>query len=96
MIFDVSKRDVAAWIKHGRMIGRALKQEIDSAPAAAVMKKALAEQVRLNYRLPRGSERVHRLTLRGLLNGTRASEIAEEIMKSGEVTKPALLIARPK
>jgi SPP1 gp7 family putative phage head morphogenesis protein len=96
MIADVSKRDAAAWVKRGRLIGRALKQEIDRAPTGAAMQKALAQQVRLITSLPQdAAQRVHKLTIEGMTGGRRASEIAAEIMKSGEVTKSrALLIAQ--
>jgi SPP1 gp7 family putative phage head morphogenesis protein len=40
-------------------------------------------------------ERVHKLTLEGLSNGTRAKAIAAEIMRSGDVSESrAMLIAR--
>jgi SPP1 gp7 family putative phage head morphogenesis protein len=60
------------------------------------MQKALAEQVHLITSLPReAADRVHKLTIQGLTSGRRASEIAMEIAKSGDVTKSrALLIAQ--
>ena len=96
MIADVSRRDALAWEQHGKLIGQALKREIDQAPTGIAMRKALADQVKLITSLPReAAERVHKLTLEGMLNGTRAKEIAAAIMDSGEVTKSrAMLIAR--
>jgi SPP1 gp7 family putative phage head morphogenesis protein len=96
MIADVSRRDAAAWEKHGKLIGQALRREIDTAPTGAAMRSSLAEQVKLITSLPReAAERVHKLTLEGISKGTRASEIAKEIGQSGEVTKSrAMLIAR--
>ncbi len=96
MVSDVSQRDAAAWVKHGKMIGRALKQEIDRAPTGEAMRASLARQVNLITSLPLdAAERVHKLTIEGLTNSTRASEIAKEIMKSGSVTTSrANLIAR--
>jgi SPP1 gp7 family putative phage head morphogenesis protein len=96
MVADVSKRDALAWAQHGRLIGRALKKEIDTAPTGAAMRQALAEQVHYITSLPRdAAERVHKLTIEGLQNSTRASEIAAEILKSGDVSKSrAMLIAR--
>jgi SPP1 gp7 family putative phage head morphogenesis protein len=96
MLADVSERDARAWRAHGREIGRALRQEIARAPTGAVMQKALAEQVHYITSLPRdAAERVHKLTIEGMLNSTRASEIAKEIMASGEVSRSrATLIAR--
>lgn len=96
MIADVSKRDALAWSKHGKLIGQALRKEIDGAPTGEAMRKALAEQVNLITSLPvEAGERVHKLTIEGLVNSTRAPEIAAEIMRSGEVTASrAMLIAR--
>lgn len=96
MIADVSRRDSAAWEKHGKMIGRALRAEIDTAPIGAAMRASLAEQVKLITSLPReAAERVHKLAIEARVSGVRASEIAKEIMASGDVTKSrAMLIAR--
>jgi SPP1 gp7 family putative phage head morphogenesis protein len=96
MISDVSKRDAQAWSKHGKLIGQALRKEIDQAPTGLAMRQALAKQVHYITSLPRdAAERVHQLTIEGLTSGRRASEIAADIMASGEVTKSrAMLIAR--
>jgi SPP1 gp7 family putative phage head morphogenesis protein len=96
MIVDVSRRDATAWFEHGKMIGQALRQEIEYAPTGTVMREALARQVSLITSLPiEAGQRVHKLTLEGISKGTRASEIAAEIMKTGEVTKSrAMTIAR--
>ncbi|MFX5937705.1 phage head morphogenesis protein, partial [Acinetobacter baumannii] len=61
-----------------------------------VLQELLAEQVDLITSIPReAGQRVHELTLKGLEDSTRASEIAKEIMRSGEVAKSrAMLIAR--
>lgn len=72
MINDVSARDAAAWSKHGRMIGRALRKEIEQAPTGASMRESLARQVRLIKSIPQdAAERVHKLTLEGITKGTR-------------------------
>lgn len=96
MINDVSKRDAAAWRRHGQMIGRALRKEIESAPTGAAMRESLARQVGLIKSIPLdAAERVRALTLEGITTGTRASEIAAEILNSGHVSKSrANLIAR--
>ncbi len=96
MVSDVSHRDAAAWVKHGQAIGQALKQEIDRAPIGAEMGASLARQVRLIRSIPlKAAERVHKLTLEAITTGRRASEIAKDIMASGEVSKSrAMLIAR--
>ena len=61
-----------------------------------VMQQLLAEQVTLIQSIPlEAAQRVHRLTLEGVENSTRASEIAKEILRTEEVTTSrAVLIAR--
>jgi SPP1 gp7 family putative phage head morphogenesis protein len=96
MIADVGQGDALAWIKHGRLIGRTLKREIDQIPTGAVMRKVIAEQVNLIARLPLdAAERLRELTIDGMMNSARALEIAPEIMASGEFSKSAaLMVAR--
>lgn len=96
MLADVSRRDRQAWKARSLEIGTQLRREIETAPTGEVMRGLLAEQVSLIKSLPiEAAERVHKLTLEGITNSTRASEIASEIMRTGEVTKSrANLIAR--
>ncbi len=96
MIRDVSRRDAGAWEKHGKEIGKALRQEIDHAPTGQVFRQMLDEQVLKITSLPReAAERLYKLTSEALPTGTRASEIAKQIMASGEVTKShAMMLAR--
>lgn len=96
MVTEVAARDRRAWIEMSSKMGRVLRAEIDSAPVGEVMRSRLAEQVRLITSLPtEAAERVHKLTLEGIVQGTRAEEIAAEIMRSGEVARSrARLIAR--
>lgn len=96
MIADVSRRDSKAWEKYSADMGRALRLEIETAPTGLAMREMLAEQVVLITSLPvEAGQRVHDLTIEGLIGGGRAKEIAAEIMRSGEVTKSrANLIAR--
>jgi SPP1 gp7 family putative phage head morphogenesis protein len=96
MIADVAQRDEMQWKRHSRQIGRALRNEIRNAPTGAVLQQRLADQVQLITSLPTvAAERVHKLTLEGIANGTRPAEIAKEIARSGEVSKSrATLIAR--
>jgi SPP1 gp7 family putative phage head morphogenesis protein len=96
MIADVSRRDAAAWIKHGQMIGQALREEIQNAPTGAAMRAALAEQVQYITSIPReAAQRLFKLTTEGMPQGIRASEIAAEIMRSGDVAKSsAMRLAR--
>ena len=87
MLMDVALRDEQAWQTMAKELSAGLRQEIRNAPTGKVMKALLAEQVALIQSIPlEAAQRVHRLTLEGLENSTRASEIAKEIMRSGEVT----------
>jgi SPP1 gp7 family putative phage head morphogenesis protein len=96
MLMDVALRDEQAWQTMARELSRGLREEIRNAPTGQVMKQLLAEQVTLIQSIPLdAAQRVHRLTLEGLENSTRASEIAKEIMRTEEVTTSrAVLIAR--
>ena len=96
MLVDVSRRDEQAWIEAGREMGRNLRDVIAGAPVGAVMRERLAEQVHLITSLPReAAQRVHHLAVEAQINGTRAAQISEEILRSGDVTRSrAMTIAR--
>jgi SPP1 gp7 family putative phage head morphogenesis protein len=96
MVSDVAQRDAAAWVKHGREIGRALKREIDQAPTGAVMRRAIAEQAEKITSIPRdAAQRLFKLTTEGIVSGTRAKEIAAQVMASGSVSKStSMMLAR--
>lgn len=96
MLADVSRRDFGVWKRLSRTMSRALGQEIKAAPTGIRMQALLAEQVTLITSLPiEAAERVHKLTIEGMTDATRASEISKEILAGGEVSKSrADLIAR--
>jgi SPP1 gp7 family putative phage head morphogenesis protein len=96
MLVEVDARDRQAWTQLAQEMSAALRQEIRKAPTGAVMQARLAEQVTLIKSLPLdAAKRVHELTIQGIEDGTRASEIAKEIRRSGEVSEGrANLIAR--
>lgn len=96
MLTDVARRDKNAWADMASTMSRSLKREIESAPTGRLFIQLLAEQVGLIKSLPiEAGQRVHELTIQGLMGATRASEIAKEIARSGEVTiSRANLIAR--
>lgn len=96
MLADVSRRDQAAWSQFSRMMGRNLRAEIEGAPTGQTLRQLLNEQVGLITSLPReAADRVHRLTTEALTSSARADHIAQEIMRSGDVTASrAALIAR--
>lgn len=96
MLADVDRRDVAAWNEVAGTMSRALAEEIKAAPTGEILRERLRTQVELITSLPlEAAQRVHKLTLQGLETGTRASEAAKEIMRSGHVCESrAMLIAR--
>lgn len=88
MLGDASRRDAAAWAEQGNRMGRALSKEIQQAPTGEILKKLMHEQVELITSLPRSAaERVHKLTLAGIAGGARADQLAEEILRTGKVTR---------
>lgn len=96
MLREVNRRDEAAWAENSRELSRALRTEIRTTPTGAAMQALLAEQVTLIKSIPLdAAQRVHRLTLEGIENSTRASVISKEIQRSGAVAESrADLIAR--
>lgn len=96
MLADVSRRDEHAWAELSRTMSRALRQEILTAPTGKFLRDLLHENVELITSLPtRAGERVHELSLRALESSARADEIADEIRRTGHVTRSrANLIAR--
>lgn len=96
MLVDVSRRDEAVWNELAADMSRSLRAELKNAPTGELLKAMLNEQVTLITSLPLGAaQRVHRLVVEGMGDATRASEIAAEIMRSGQVSRGrAMLIAR--
>lgn len=96
MITEVAAREGKAWRRVAEAMGLNIRKELQSVRFDEAVRKLRDEQVRLITSLPtKAAERVHELALQGLENGTRAKEIAAEIMRTGEVTKSrATLIAR--
>lgn len=96
MVAEVDLGDRAAWMRRSRQMGAALRREIESAPTGAAMQEALNRQVVLIKSLPlEAAQRVHELTLEGIIGGTRADVVAKKIAETGQVTESrARLIAR--
>ena len=96
MLMDVALRDEQAWQTMAKELSAGLRQEIRNAPTGRVMRELLADQVDLIQSIPlEAAQRVHRLTLEGLENSTRFTEIAKEIRNSTQVSESrAILIAR--
>lgn len=97
MIMNVARRDERAWAQAGEDLARNLRREVLYAPTGAVMRALLEAQVQLITSLPtQAAQRVHRLSIEAVTEtGTRAKQLADEIMRTEDVTKVrALLIAR--
>lgn len=96
MVSEVSRRDEAAWFEHGNEMGRLLREEIRTAPTGDLLREILERQVMLITSLPiEAGQRVQKLATESLVNSSRASEIAKEILRTGDVTESrAILIAR--
>lgn len=96
MVAEIESRDRAAWREVSERMGAEVRRQLDHTDVGALTRQRLADQIDLITSLPRdAAERVHKLTLEGLSNGTRASAIAKEIMRSSEVSQSrANLIAR--
>jgi len=96
MLADVDTSNAKGWRFLSDQVSKGIAREIVLAPAGQVMQKLLSEQVSLIKSLPLdAAKRVHEWTLKGIEDSTRASEVAKQIMRSGEVTKSrAMTIAR--
>lgn len=93
---DVMLRDEKAWLETAHSLGRELRRELAEAPAGMLARQYLSEQVNLITSLPLdAAQRVHELTLEGIINSSRAAEIRDLILASGHVNRSrANLIAR--
>lgn len=88
MLVDVARRDFEVWSDIAKTMSRSLREEIETAPTGQLMRQRLDEQVKLITSLPlEAAQRVHELTLEGMFDASRASEIAKEILASGDVAK---------
>lgn len=97
MLVDVSRKDEREWKKVTERMSEGVKSEISrTSPVGRLLRALQSEQVDLITSLPlEAAKRVHELTIKNLESSGRAKGIAEEIMRTGEVTKSrATLIAR--
>ncbi len=96
MLDDVATRDFADWMAYSRQMGRAVRQEIESAPTGQLMRNALAQQVDLITSLPtEAAQRVQTLATESIIKGQRPADLIEAIRATGDVTEArAQLIAR--
>ena len=96
MIAEVNQRDLAQWRTIGQEMSAEIRREILTAPTGEAMRKLMEQQVSLIKSIPTdAAQRVHDLTIKSIEDSGRASEIAKEIMRSGDVAQSrATLIAR--
>ncbi len=96
MVMDVRRRDEAFWWQQSKLLSRNLREEIGNAPIGEALRQRTQEAAALITSLPlEAAQRVEHLTVQALTDSSRASEVAKEILKTGQVTKSrANLIAR--
>lgn len=97
MVADVEHQDKRAWREASKDLSIGIRTELANfSPIGRVVRSKLREQVDLITSLPiDAAKRVQKLTLEAMVDSRRSSEIAKEIMRSGEVTASrATLIAR--
>ncbi|RZG63932.1 MULTISPECIES: phage minor head protein [Acinetobacter] len=85
---DVALRDEKTWLIYAQDMSRGVRDQIRNTDIGAVYQGLLNDQVRLIKSLPlEAAQRVHDLSTRALIEGSRASEISSLIMATGHVTK---------
>jgi SPP1 gp7 family putative phage head morphogenesis protein len=96
MLADVARRDAVMWKKTGADMSKQLRRELAQAPTGAIFSSLQAQQVTLIKSLPlEAAKRVHDLSMTSMLESTRASYVAKQILATESVTKAkATLIAR--
>jgi SPP1 gp7 family putative phage head morphogenesis protein len=86
MLQEIAIKDRRAWAEHARAMSRAMRTEIREAPTGHVLRTMLDAEVNNITSLPiEAGQRVYDLSLKGLETSGRASHIAREIMRSGDV-----------
>lgn len=96
MIVDVKSRDERAWHTYTELMGSELHKQIKDAPIGHVTQQLMAEQVDLITSIPKdAAQRVHDIVTGNLYSGARHTEMLDEILHTGEVTRArARTIAR--
>lgn len=96
MMSQVERKDKSMWMEISKDLSKGLQDEIKNAPTGQIMKELLDERVTLIKSIPlAAAERVHKLAIEATEGGLRASEVAEKIKKSTQVsTSKANTIAR--
>jgi hypothetical protein len=88
LLNDVAQRDEKAWIAYGADLGVELRSQLATAPIGGELHKLLDEQVTLITSLPiEAGRRVQKLATEAITSSPRWTELAAEIMRTGEVTQ---------
>lgn len=86
MLAEVNHRDIQAWKATASVMSREINREILTADVGNTFRRLMDEQVGLITSIPlEAAKRLHKLTMEGFADSTRASEIIEEIKRSGHV-----------
>ncbi len=93
---QVNRQNQTAWAKETKELSRDIRKEIKDSDVSAAFQQLMAEQVKLIKSMPlEAAERVHKLIIENIDTQGRASELADEIKRTGSVTESrATLIAR--
>lgn len=96
MVRDVQRRDDKFWAEQAKGMARSLKEEIARSPIGRALRERTLEAAALITSLPlEAAQRVEKLSVEMLVDSSRSSELAKEILATGQVTKSrANLIAR--
>ena len=96
MVADVARRDRAMWRKNSADLARGIRHEMEQAPTGVLLRNLQQQQVELIQSIPlKAAERVHHLAQEATLNSSRAKEVAQEILRTEDVSvSRATLIAR--
>ena len=96
MIAQSDAQDIRSWRKATKEMSLEIRTAIRETPIGERLQELMGAQVSLIQSIPtKAAERVHKLVLENFEQQGRASEIAEEIKRSGKVASSrATLIAR--
>lgn len=96
MLEKVARKNRSAYTKRAKEMGQRLQSQLLENGMGPIAFTLMNEQVELIKSIPlRAGERAQKLAMEAAINGTRASEVAEELRKSGQVSESqAMLIAR--
>lgn len=96
MLYEVARRDDRAWRTFAKLMGETISQQLNNAPLGLIYQTLMEQQVDLITSIPRdAANRVHALVTENIYVGARASEVAQQILATQEVSRSrANLIAR--